>query len=80
MSDKRKEVEVKFADKEKATIKIYVEKPNNDVVKRADRCKAKAWNECIVDGIITKKELSALMKKRGLWSETKDEERATRSY
>jgi hypothetical protein len=74
MSDKRKEVEVKFADKEKAPIKIYVEKPNNDVVKRADRCKAKAWNECIVDGIITKKELSALMKKRGLWNETKDEE------
>jgi hypothetical protein len=74
MSDKRKEVEVKFADKEKAPIKIYVEKPNNDVVKRADRCKAKAWNECIMDGIVTKKELSTLMKKRGIWSEKKEDE------
>ena len=74
MSDKRKEVEVKFEDKEKASIKIYVEKPNNDVVKRADRCRAKAWNECIMDGIVTKKELSALMKKRGLCSEAKSDE------
>jgi len=74
MSENKKEVEVKFADKEKATIKIYVEKPNNDVVKRADRCRAKAWNECIMDDIITKKELSALMKKRDIWSEAKDGE------
>jgi hypothetical protein len=74
MSNKKKEVEVKFEDKEKAPIKIYVEKPNNDVVKRADRCKAKAWNECIMDGIVTKKELSTLMKKRGIWSEKKEDE------
>jgi hypothetical protein len=74
MSNKKKEVEVKFEDKDKASIKIYVEKPNNDVVKRADRCKAKAWNECIMDGIITKKELSTLMKKRGIWSEKKEDE------
>jgi hypothetical protein len=74
MSENKKEVEVKFADKEKATIKIYVEKPNNDVVKRADRCKAKAWNECIMDGIVTKKELSTLMKQRGIWSEVKEDE------
>ena len=74
MSDKRKEVEVKFADKAKAPIKIYVEKPNNDVIKRGDRCRAKAWNECIMDGIVTKKELSTLMKKRGIWSATKEDE------
>lgn len=74
MSNKKKEVEVKFEDKSKAPIKIYVEKPNNDVVKRADRCKAKAWNECIMDGIVTKKELSTLMKQRGIWSEKKEDE------
>jgi hypothetical protein len=77
MSDKRKEVEVKFEDKGKASIKIYVEKPNNDVVKRADRCRAKAWNECIMDGIVTKKELSTLMKQRGIWSEKKEDEQET---
>jgi hypothetical protein len=74
MSENKREAEVKFDDKKKAPIKIYVKKPNNDLVKRADRCRAKAWNECIVDGIITKKELSALMKKRGIWSETKEDE------
>ena len=73
MSENKREVEVKFADKEKATIKVYVEKPNNDVVKRADRCRAKAWNECIMDGIVTKKELSTLMKQRGIWSEVKED-------
>jgi hypothetical protein len=74
MSNNKKEVEVKFEDKGKASIKIYVEKPNNDVVKRADRCRAKAWNECIMDGIVTKKELSTLMKQRGIWSEKKEDE------
>jgi hypothetical protein len=47
------------------------------VVKRADRCKAKAWNECIMDGIVTKKELSTLMKQRGIWSEKKEDEQET---
>ena len=74
MSNNKKEVEVKFEDKGKASIKIYVEKPNNDVVKRADRCRAKAWNECIMDGIVTKKELSTLMKQRGIWSEKKEDD------
>ena len=74
MSNNKKEVEVKFEDEGKASIKIYVEKPNYDVVKRADRCRAKAWNECIMDGIVTKKELSTLMKQRGIWSEKKEDE------
>jgi hypothetical protein len=51
----KKELEVKFEDKDKAPVKIYVEKPNNEVVKGADRYRAKAWNECILDGIVTKK-------------------------
>ena len=70
----KKELEVKFADKDKAPVKIYVEKPNNEVVKGADRYRAKAWNECILDGIVTKKELSTLMKKRGIWSDKKEDE------
>lgn len=70
----KKELEVKFSDKDKAPVKIYVEKPNNEVVKGADRYRAKAWNECILDGIVTKKELSTLMKKRGIWSDKKEDE------
>lgn len=70
----KKELTVEFNDKEKTPLKIYVEKPNNEVVKGADRYKAKAWNECIMDGIVTKSELSTVLKKRGIWSEDKEKE------
>lgn len=55
-------------------IEIYVEKPSNDIVKLADRYKSKVWNQCIQDEILTKKELAVLMRKRGIWDETKDKE------
>lgn len=55
-------------------VKIYVVRPNNNTIKNADRYRAKTWNQCIVDGIITKKELSKIMKDRGVWDENKDAE------
>lgn len=68
----RKEQEVTLEDGTKTT--IYVVKPNNQVIAKADMIRAKRWNDCIQDGIITKKELSVLMEKRGIWNKKKSEE------
>lgn len=70
---------VEFADSDKK-IDIYVTRPNHDIIKRADRQKAKTWNQCIRDGVITKKELGVLMEERGIWSQekTKQEENITK--
>jgi len=65
-----KEQEVTLADSDKK-VTIYVVKPNNEVIAKADMLRAKRWNECIQDGIITKKELSVLMEKRGIWNKEK---------
>lgn len=66
----RKEKEVEITDtKEKVT--IYVTKPNNEVISKADMLRAKRWNDCIRDGIITKKELGVLMEDRGIWNKAK---------
>jgi hypothetical protein len=40
----------------------------------AERYKSKVWNQCIQDDILTKKELAVLMRKRGIWDESKDKE------
>jgi hypothetical protein len=53
-------------------VEIYVTKPSNQVTKEAERCKSKAWNEAIQDGVLTKKELAVLMTKRGIWDSAKD--------
>lgn len=55
-------------------VEIYVQKPNNDTIKMAERYKSKVWNQCIQDEILTKKELNVLMRKRGIWDEAKDRE------
>lgn len=68
----RKEQEVTLDSGDKTT--IYVVKPNNQVIAKADMIRAKRWNDCIQDGIITKKELSVLMEKRGIWNKKKSEE------
>ena len=65
-----KEQEVTMADSDEK-VTIYVVKPNNEVIAKADMLRAKRWNECIQDGIITKKELSVLMEERGIWNKEK---------
>ena len=52
-------------------VTIYVTKPSNEVISNADMYRAKIWNKCIRDGIITKKELKALMEERGIWDKSK---------
>lgn len=75
MAQKKVESKVEIGEGDnKKTVDILIYQPNNDVLKRAERHKSRTWNEAIQDGIITKKELSVVMKKRGIWDESKDEE------
>ena len=66
----KREQEVTMADSDEK-VTIYVVKPNNEIIAKADMLRAKRWNECIQDGIITKKELGVLMEKRGIWDKEK---------
>ena len=70
-----KEQEVTLEDGSKVT--IYVVKPSNDTISNADMRRAKVWNDCIQNGILTKKELSTVMEKRGIWDQSKQEKEET---
>lgn len=73
----RKDFEVTITvDGVEQTVKGYVVRPSNDVNKAADRYRAKIWNQCLVDGILTRKELEKVLKDRGIFGEEKiNEER-----
>lgn len=72
----KKEVEVKIPQEsgEDKIVKIYVVRPNNNTIKNADRYRAKTWNQCITDGVLTKKELAKILKERGIWDQNKEDE------
>ena len=67
------EVKVKQEDGTTKTISICVEKPNNRTIVASDKYKAKVWNQCLADGILTKMELEKTMKERKIWDEDKDQ-------
>lgn len=69
--DKEKTVEV---DVDGNKVKIVVKKPNNVTLSQAQRIGAKAWTDCVRDGIMTKKELEKFMKEQGIWDDGKDKE------
>jgi hypothetical protein len=73
--DKEKlvEVVVKNGDTEEK-VNIVVKRPTNAVLSQAQRVGAKAWTDCVRDGIMTKKELEKFMKEQGIWDDGKDEE------
>lgn len=75
----KKDVKVTIVndDGSKETVDIYVVRPNNNTIKNADRYRAKVWNQCIIDGVLTKKELSAILQKRGIWNKDKEDEQAS---
>ena len=72
--DKEKVVE---ADVNGDKIKVVVKKPNNVTISQAQRVGAKAWTDCVRDGIMTKKELEKFMKEQGIWDDGKDKEQKT---
>jgi hypothetical protein len=74
MSKKEVDVKITKEDGSEKTVKIYVVRPNNNTIKNADRYRAKTWNQCITDGVLTKKELGKILKDRGIWSADKEDE------
>lgn len=73
--DKEKTVDVTITkDGKEETKKIVVKRPSSSVISQAQRVGAKAWTDCVRDGIMTKKELEKFMKEQGIWDEGKDEE------
>ena len=66
-----KEFEQEFINEAGETVKIYVDRPDNDSIKEADIHRAKIWNKAFKEGVLTKKEVESAMKKRGLWSDEK---------
>lgn len=73
VSQKVVDVKVKNGDKEEV-VKIVVKRPNNVVLSQAQHVGAKAWTDCIRDGIMTKKELEKFMKQQDIWNDEKDAE------
>lgn len=69
--DKEKSVEVTIDGNK---VKLVIKKPNNVVLSQAQRIGAKAWTDCVRDGIMTKKELEKFMKEQGIWDDGKDKE------
>lgn len=53
-------------------VKLVIKRPNNIVASQAQRVAAKAWTDCVRDGIMTKKELEKFMKEHGVWTDGKD--------
>lgn len=78
MKNTKKNVTVQITQEDGSTtsINIYVVRPSNNTIQNADRYRAKTWNQCIIDNILTKKELSKILEQRGIWNERKSEEEA----
>jgi hypothetical protein len=71
--EKKVEVTVKNGDKEEK-VTLVIKRPNNVIMSQAQRVGAKAWTDCVRDGIMTKKELEKFMKEQGIWDDGKDAE------
>jgi hypothetical protein len=73
--DKEKKVEVTVnRNGKEEVVKLLIRKPNNVTMSQAQRVGAKAWTDCVRDGIMTKKELEKFMKEQGIWDDGKDED------
>jgi len=70
-TEKTVEVTVQENGQDKV-VKIVVKKPNNATISQAQRVRAKAWTDCVRDGIMTKKELQKFMESNGTWDDEKD--------
>lgn len=74
--EKRKDLEVTIVNEigEKEVVKLYVIRPTNNIIKGAERYRAKVWNQCLTDGVLTKQELKVMLRERGIWTEEKENE------
>lgn len=78
--DKQKTVEVKTEVDDKEVVEKYVVKrPTNDIIRLADRHRAKVWHSCVMDDIPTKQSLRKQLADKGLWSDKEsDKEKVLR--
>ena len=74
MSDYRETVTLETGE----SFEIYIKKPTNSTLNKAERHKAKVWNEAFKDGVMTKKEVQQIMEDRGIWNEEKAQEEAAK--
>lgn len=74
LNKKNVDVKIKKEDGSEELVKVYVVRPTNNTIKNADRYRAKVWNQCILDGVLTKKELTRFLKDRNIWNEKKESE------
>jgi hypothetical protein len=66
--EKEKVVDVKTTrDGKEETVKLLVKRPSSSLISQAQRVGAKAWTDCVRDGIMTKKELEKFMKEKVHW-------------
>lgn len=73
--DKEKTIEVKkMVDGKENVTKLVIKRPSSSLISQAQRVGAKAWTDCVREGIMTKKELEKFMKEQGIWDQGKDEE------
>jgi hypothetical protein len=68
-NSKEKRVEIESDGKQ---ITLVVKMPTTGIASRSDRVRAKAWTECVQDGIMTKKELAKFMRRQGIWDDKKE--------
>jgi len=67
-------VDVKQEDGTSKEVSIYVKKPTNNIISASDRHRAKVWNKCLVDDILTKAELGSVLRERDIWDDEKAKE------
>jgi len=67
------EVKTKGEDEKEVVENFVVKRPTNDLIREADRQRAKEWNECVMDGVPTKQALRKKLTDMGLWSDKEDD-------
>jgi len=74
--EKKRSFEVTIADDNgnSYVAKGFVTRPTNEVLKSCDIYRAKVWNKCIIEGVLTKKELQKVLKERGIYGDDKIKE------
>jgi hypothetical protein len=67
-------VKVQQNDGSYQDVEILVRRPNNATISAADRYRAKVWNQCIKDGIMTRKQVDKFLKENDVWGTSQEEE------
>ena len=53
--------------------KFYIKSPTQEGIKGAEKYRVKTWNQCLLDGILTKAQLKDILKTRKIWDDEKEQ-------